>query len=78
MGRVALAIGHKLEVVLALEVLLMAEVVELSEEVRGEGASLLAGDEQLALYLMRKGGIQPALPALLHLNISSQTGSSSH
>lgn len=56
----------------------MAVVVELGEEVCGEGAGLLAGDEQLALYLMRKGGIQPALPALLHLNISLQTGSSSH
>lgn len=48
----------------------MAEVVELGEEVCGVCVGLLAGDEQLALYLLGEGGVEASLPALLHLNIS--------
>jgi hypothetical protein len=69
---VAFAVSHEFEVVLALEGLLV-DVVELGEEVRGEGAAVLAGHEQLALQLLREGGLQ-RLPALPHLNITGMIG----
>ena len=58
---VFLSIGHKLEVVFALQVLLVADVIDLREYVSREGADLFAGDEKLTLYLMGKLGLKSIL-----------------
>ena len=58
---VFLSISHKLEVVFSLQVLLVADVIDLREYVRREGADLLAGDEKLTLYLMGKLGLKSIL-----------------
>jgi hypothetical protein len=51
---ILLSIGHKLEVIFPLQVLLIADMIDLREYVSRKRADLFAGDEQLTLYLMRE------------------------